>query len=282
MATLAFAGALGVVPTPLEKVLEAMGLEGPVDYVNDRLFRTVRHSAARLRGKVHGFAFDRLIAVDGTLPLSSRRIAVAHELGHAGGIPWQRAVLLGESRFDPSVGAHVEREADLYARELLFQGDLFATRTASTSIDLHAPFELAADWETTIRDTVTRYVGTRTEPVGFFAADVTLQTALERAFYPTRFGESPSFYKRFGPVSNWLPRSLSFDYNPARRHANDWLMRIAELGLGELSPPRGLDFATGYFEFKDCGPVRGSITRPRGARPHLWAASSCSLNQSVS
>jgi len=248
-AALSAAGALGLVPTPLDLVTRALGLDGPFDIVDDKLPWALRARGEALRGKLHGFTADNLLFVDSRLPVRLRRLTLAHEQGHAAGIPWHRAVSLGGYDQNLHISSNTEREAEEFAREVLFQGVGFRDDAARHALDIRVPFRLAPRWQTTIRDTVSRYVETHRDPVAYFAAEDTMQNQSDRQLVVTRSGESESFAQRVGPICNWLPNPLIFDVIDRRSGNSEWVAQIAKLGADDIQGRCAYQYAEGYCDF---------------------------------
>ena len=129
------AGALGVVPTPLEAVQEALGVEQRLDLarppVDDRILGAMWFD-------------ERILFVDMKLTLGRRRFTEAHELTHLL-CPWHRAVIrldTGAQLFGP-LGRGLEAEANLGAAELIFQAEAFDAAAGDHDPSLVTAFALA-------------------------------------------------------------------------------------------------------------------------------------------
>jgi hypothetical protein len=249
---LSVAGATNVVPTPLELITLALGLKGPFDFESGASSEANGSLLSKVRGKLHGLTCEDLLVVNSRLTVPLRRSALAHEQAHAGGLPWQQALAVRDHQ-SPYISNSMEREADEFAQEILFQGNRFTDMAAKYPIDIRNPFRWAGDWQTTLRDTVGRYVTTNRAPIAFFAAEDTLNNWSEQSLTWRRSGESDSFARLVGPVRNWLPNPLRFGYDSNSRDDNRWIQHVASLGQDRIDQRRGFEYTEGYFELsKSC------------------------------
>ena len=151
-------GALGVLPTPLEVVREAAGL----DLVD----------TATLGEAVLGALWfeRRTIYVDPSLPTHRRRFTEAHEIAHAL-CPWHRAVLLQDTTaelFGPTRDA-LEAEANAGAAMLLFQGAAFAELAADMPCTFESVRRLARAHGTSVHATLHHFVESVRRPLAMLA-----------------------------------------------------------------------------------------------------------------
>jgi IrrE N-terminal-like domain len=183
-------GALGVVPTPLEAVQEALGVSRRVLPVGD--------------GILGAMWFDeRVLFVDTRQTLGRRRFTEAHELAHLL-CPWHRAVIrldTGAQLFG-SLGHGLEAEANLGAAELIFQAEAFAAAARGRDVSLATAFDLGERFAASRQAAAHHYVQRSHEPVALAIA----------GRWPGRDGrlpvwrtvESPGFQRRFGRLE--VPR----------------------------------------------------------------------------
>lgn len=197
------ADALGVVPTPLEQVLEVAELvvagEIVLDEAEKRQLRKkfgglVDLVLAKLRGAIHLRA--REIWVQPDLYESKRRFVTAHEIGHDL-LPWQRdtiAYLDDAARLRPDIRIHFEREANQAAIELLAQGDLLRKEADDSVLSTSLLSDLSVRFEISLQAVARRVVEETKQD-----AAVALKFRGERGGVgPFHVYCSASFEKRFG------------------------------------------------------------------------------------
>lgn len=151
-------GALGVLPTPLDVVREAAGL----DLVD---------TAALGEAVLGALWFERrTIYVDPSLPVHRRRFTEAHEIAHAL-CPWHRAVMREDTTaelFGPTRDA-IEAEANAGAAMLLFQGAAFAERAADMPCTFDSVRRLARAHGTSVHATLHHFVQSLRRPLAMLA-----------------------------------------------------------------------------------------------------------------
>ena len=182
------AGALGVVPTPLEAVQQALGVEQRLDLaglpVDDRILGAM-------------WLDERILFVDTKQTPGRRRFTEAHELTHLL-CPWHRAVIrldTGAQLFGP-LGRGLEAEANLGAAELIFQAEAFDAAARDHDASLVTAFALADQFAASRQAAAHHYVQRSRDAVALAIA----------GRWPGRDGrlpvwrtvESSSFLRRFG------------------------------------------------------------------------------------
>ena len=162
------AGALGVLPTPVHDVLAAANVE-PVDeeILNIDFLSKVRSRASkslkRALSKVLGVfdAKSSLVFVDRLLKPVKQRFVLFHEAGH-GFMPWQRAmydlVEDCEQALDPDAADLFDREANVFASEVLFQNDTFAEMAADYRFEIWTPIKLSKQFDASLYASIRQYV----------------------------------------------------------------------------------------------------------------------------
>lgn len=166
---LATAGALGVLPTPVDRILEAAKVSVvPIALDEGYLGRLRRKAEAAGKAllsaisKVWG-VFDpkaRMAFIDPETPKEKLPFLKLHEGGHAV-LPWQSVFGLFEDcrkTLDPDVKAQFEREANVFASDVLFQLDQFADDARDLAFGIKAPLALAKRYGASVYATVRRYV----------------------------------------------------------------------------------------------------------------------------
>lgn len=162
------ADALGVLPTPVAHILAAANVEQVEDEVlNESFLSRLRskagHALKRALSKVLG-VFDtksNLVFVDQLLMPVKKRFVILHEAGH-GFMPWQRAmydlVEDCDQALDPVAADLFDREANLFASEVLFQNDTFAEMAADEKFEIWTPIRLAKKFDASLYASIRQYV----------------------------------------------------------------------------------------------------------------------------
>ena len=162
------AGALGVLPTRVDHILEAANVEVVEDEVlNERFLSKLRlkagHALKRALSKVLG-VFDAksdLVFVDQLLKPVKKRFVMLHEAGH-GFMPWQRVmydfVEDCDQALDPAAADLFDREANVFASEVLFQNDTFANMAADEKFEIWTPIRLAKRFHASLYASIRQYV----------------------------------------------------------------------------------------------------------------------------
>ena len=165
---LAKADALGCFPTPVAEIMAAAEVEEAPDDVLDLGFltRMRKKAGATLKqalSKVIGL-FDakaRLIFIDRSLHAKRKIFIRLHETAHAF-LGWQRdlyAVVEDcERTLAPELAELFDREANVFASEVLFQLDGFIEEASSYKFGLNIPLELAEKYGASIHASIRQYV----------------------------------------------------------------------------------------------------------------------------
>jgi hypothetical protein len=150
------AAAYGVFPTPVKTIMEAAKLTVVDDEILNasflqRFINSAKASVATIKSalsKVLGLfeANDRLVIIDKDTPAPRIPFVKLHEAGH-GTMPHQSKVYSlihdCEKTLDPEITDLFEREANVFASEALFQGDLFAQHAHDYKFGIKAGMALA-------------------------------------------------------------------------------------------------------------------------------------------
>jgi len=204
MAALRRAGALGVLPTPLDAVAAAAGVAEVIDIgsLPEDLLRARPRAMSKILG-AYVFGADTAF-VDRSLGLGRARFVQAHETAHRL-LPWHaQAFLLDDTRrlFRETEEA-LEREANLLAAHLIFQGGGFVTLAAGRETSLRAARALAREHGASCHATLRHYVEHHRDPVALLAAGrITRRDGTVPIWTAT---ESPAFRRRFGPLAGRIP-----------------------------------------------------------------------------
>jgi Zn-dependent peptidase ImmA (M78 family) len=226
------AGAYGVFPTPVKTIMAAAKLTVVDDEILNesflqRFLNSAKASVATIKSalsKVLGLfeANDRLVVIDKDTPLPRIPFVKLHEAGH-GTMPHQSKVYAlihdCEKTLDPDITDLFEREANVFASEALFQGDLFAQHAHDSAFGLKTAMALAKQFGGSNYATFRRYVTTNpsacclvvlepllTYDTAGFRADVR-RIIVSRTF--NRMYDAASFGTVIGtahPLSRLVPR----------------------------------------------------------------------------
>lgn len=162
------AGAFGRFPTAIDDVMAAANVEEvKEDVLNESFITKMRRQASgalkSALSKVMGL-FDaraRLIFIDRSLHIVKQTFIRLHETGHAF-LPWQRdlyAVVEDcEQTIDPALADQFDREANVFASEVLFQLDGFTNEAEQKPFGILVPVNLSKKYGASIYSSVRRYV----------------------------------------------------------------------------------------------------------------------------
>ena len=221
----------GRFPTPVEDVLEAAKLRvAPVslfdphrimEYLQSRSQRakaTVKSAISKILGIYD--ADEELIHIDHSVGVSKQKFLQLHETGHHQ-LPWHKRVFRifqdCEATLSPDTAELFEREANNFARYVLFQGDIFRRLAADFEMGIKTPMKLAKKFGASVYASCREFARTNHRPC--------LVYVLEPIEHPStggmraavrRIEASPSFESQFGkpiddvitidhPISSVLP-----------------------------------------------------------------------------
>lgn len=241
-AALRTAGAEGIIPTPLEVLERSAGIGEVIDI---REFNAVQRDAHRrrrtpgkaLRRFVGAIFFKpRVVLVDTSKPEPMRRWTEAHEIAHKL-LPWheQNSYLDDDESLAPHTKVQQEREANLGAAQILFQGKPFWDRCLDYQQGISVPVALAGDFAASITATLRYFVETHPDRMALVCASRYVQNGARRITYSV---ESPTFLAQHGPARDFFGGdTISVVGSGANSSVAD-AMRTAsadrEVGYGEL------------------------------------------------
>jgi len=167
------ASAFGRFPTPINDLMAAAKLTVVDDEaLNEGFLRqfmkkarvgieTVKSALSKVLGLLD--SNDRLVVLDLTVPPPRVPFIKLHEAGH-GTLPHQSRVYQFihdcEKTLDPEITDLFEREANVFASEVLFQGDVFSTEAHDHKFGIRVPMDLAKKFGASNYSTFRRYVMT--------------------------------------------------------------------------------------------------------------------------
>ena len=167
------ASAHGRFPTPIDDLMDAAKLTIVDDEVlNENLLRqfarkakagiaTVKSALSKVLGLFE--SHDRLVVIDKTTPKPRKPFIKLHEAGH-GSLPHQskvyRLIHDCEKTLDAEITDLFEREANVFASEALFQGEVFAKEAQELDFGIKTPIALARKFGASNYATFRRFVTT--------------------------------------------------------------------------------------------------------------------------
>ncbi|RZJ46650.1 MAG: ImmA/IrrE family metallo-endopeptidase [Brevundimonas sp.] len=165
------AGALGCFPTPIDDIMAVAKVEEvKEDVLNESFVAKIRREVSEISGalksalsKVMGLfdARSRFVFIDRSLGLVRQTFIRLHETGHAF-LPWQRDLYLVvedcEQTIDPHLADQFDREANVFASEVLFQLETFTEEAESHDFNILVPVRLSKKYGASIYASVRRYV----------------------------------------------------------------------------------------------------------------------------
>jgi hypothetical protein len=170
------AEAKGIYPTPVDRLVEAAELvksgdlallEIPTDPIPQSLWRKVGRSLTDLISKVKAglFSQERTIFINPNAHAASVPFATLHECTHHI-LPWQTkaCVYLDDDRtLHPDTRFIFERQANLGASYLLWQGDDYIKQALDLPINTATPVHLAQQYGGSVHSSMRYYVETHRE-----------------------------------------------------------------------------------------------------------------------
>lgn len=164
-------------------------------------------AAQKIKGamsKVFGLydANERVIHIDTTVVLSKQTFLKLHETGHHD-IPTHRKMfsLFQDCRetLSPDIADQFEREANNFARYILFKGDRFAQHAADDELGIKTPMKLAKKFGASIYASCREYARTNhRECIIYVLEQPQIGTNLTTYIDVRRIEPSPRFVAQFG------------------------------------------------------------------------------------
>ena len=204
----------GRFPTPVSDILAAANLRvAPSGGVFDArrilafLQDKAEHVATSLRSaiaKCLGICDveDEIIHIDHSVHPTKQTFLKLHEAGHHQ-IPWHRKLFRifpdCDKTLHPEVSNLFEREANNFARYVLFQGDGFSKLAADSNLSIRSPMDLAKRFGASVYASCREFARTNHRACAIYI--------LEQIEFGAPFGAkadvrrievSPSYFKRFG------------------------------------------------------------------------------------
>ena len=165
------ASVFGVLPTPTEQIMSVARVrEIEEDVLNPSFINKILgkaqkagHAIKRALSKVMGLfhASEGLVFIDQSLILVRKRFVRLHECAH-GFLPWQRPMYAVvedcEKSLDPDTADLFDREANVFASEVLFQLDAFRDMAEDRPFEIWTPVRLAPTFNASVYASIRQYV----------------------------------------------------------------------------------------------------------------------------
>lgn len=202
--TLQRAGAIGVLPTPLDAVIEAAGIAEVVDIGDIPKDLLVKKPAAWKQVLGALLYRERIVFVDRNQAAPRARFTQFHEVGHRI-VPWhQRSYELDdEEGLFGDTKVRLDAEANLTAAHLIFQGQRFHEQALDYRRSITAPIALAPDHGASLHATIRYYAEHHPDPVAVVIAG--RYQAGDGSLPIWCCTESPAFRQHFGSLDARFP-----------------------------------------------------------------------------
>ena len=228
------AGAAGILPTPIDDLLETAGVRDETDHqtlmerFRETLAEPVRDKFHAVLQKVRGIADlrERSVYVPVTSKPSRILFTKGHELGHQV-IPWHH-VNTAYQDDDLSLSQEAEDyfdiEANFFSAEVIFQGHRFRQRALDYNASLETAFQLASDHRVSRHATIRRFVEEHDETVAlvpFYPSRYILDDEQRRRLTVSTVTCSPRFKKNYSDIE--LPDRIdsSHPWSEARNNTDE-------------------------------------------------------------
>lgn len=162
------ADALGRLPTPVTDIMTAAKITVDPENVLDDSFLEHMHLKAssalkRALSKVRGLfdARERLVFIDQSVHKNKQTFLKLHETGHAV-LPWQRNIYAVvedcDETLSPDIADLFDREANVFATEVLFQLDGFINEAENYPFEIKTPINLGSRYGSSVYAAIRQYV----------------------------------------------------------------------------------------------------------------------------
>ncbi len=217
------ASAVGVFPTPVSDIMLAADVhEIHEDVLNESFVEKIRKEVGKIGtglrkalSKVIGLfdARSRFVFIDRSLHAVKQTFIRLHETAH-GFLSWQKDMyaVVEDSKLnlEPDVADLFDREANVFASEVLFQLDAFSEEANDREFSIFTPVRMSKKYGASIYSSVRQYVSKNPKSCTVIVLNPPVlevgngfKASLRRAIY------SPSFLERFGELQ--LPEFFTPD-----------------------------------------------------------------------
>lgn len=160
--------ALGRFPTPVSDIMEVAKITlVPEDVLSVGFVERLRIKAGTALksalSKVLGLfdACEGLVFIDRSVNEAKQTFLKLHETAHAT-LPWQRGIYAVvedcEKTLDPDIADLFDREANVFATEVLFQLDSFINEARDYSFEIKTPLKLSSKYGASVYASIRQYV----------------------------------------------------------------------------------------------------------------------------
>lgn len=249
------ADALGCFPTPVSQIMAVANVSLAEENILDEGFlskirRSVSNAGSALRralSKVLGLfdAKENLIFIDRSVKAVKQTFLKLHEIGHSL-LPWQKPLYAVvedcEKTLDPDTADLFDREANVFATEVLFQLDGFISEANEHNFGIRVPLDLSKKYGSSVYAAVREYVRKNHRACAVFVLEKPeiIQGDGFRAKL-RRIELSRSFKDSFG-----IPSIPEF-FTPS-----DEIGAMVPIGGRRMSRPRSLDILDKNGELQEC------------------------------
>lgn len=198
------AGVIGTFPTPLNLVAGAGGIRETLDI--DQLPSVIRpRKPSLLRRLLGAYVFRAETAfVDFNQATPRARFTQAHEIGHKI-IPWHEGsyYLDDDEKLFRETEDGLERDANLAATLLLFQGHRFHEQALDYEVSIRTPIRLSEKFGASKHATIRYYTEYHPDPVALAVAGRMVDAEGNLPVWHAT--ESREFRRRYGPLAALFP-----------------------------------------------------------------------------
>jgi Zn-dependent peptidase ImmA (M78 family) len=211
MRVLKASDAFGTFPTPIDQLLQKSKITlAEEDAFHEGLIRKFRRKFGdqlkRALSKVRGIldATARIVYIDYSLPLIKQAFLKLHEIAHSF-LPWQRKLYAAVEDCDKTIAPEqadaFDREANVFASEVLFQCETFSNEAADHKFEILTPVKLSKKYGASIYSAIRRYVRTNDRACAVLVINMP-ELAAGNGFIASlrRIELSESFAVQFGQI----------------------------------------------------------------------------------
>ena len=203
----------------VEEVTEDVLNPGFIERMRAAAGDALKRAISKIRGLFHASA--GLVFLDQTLVAVKNQFVRLHEAAH-GFLPWQRPIYAVvedcDSALDGATAALFDREANVFASEVLFQLDTFRDQAEAETFSIFTPVRLAKTFGASLYASIRQYVSKNrricavvvlnmpelVEGDGFRAS---LRRAIQSDTFTATFGQYPwkSYYTPTDELGRFIP-----------------------------------------------------------------------------
>ncbi|MGY4231109.1 hypothetical protein ACVIIW_000056 [Bradyrhizobium sp. USDA 4449] len=226
----------GVFPTPIGDILDAADIKiAPASAFDPRrimefLIGKAERTAAVVKSaisKVFGIcdADEGIIHIDHTVRESKQNFLKLHEAGHLE-LPSHRKIFRifqdCERMLDPDTSDLFEREANNFARYVMFQGDAYRDMAAGHALTIRTPLKLASTFGASVYASCREFARTNHRACAVYVLEpIAYHPETGSQAEVRRIEVSPSFAQRFGGADGYGHHAAAFPRSRASDRAEN-------------------------------------------------------------